>query len=176
MRTSETPRQKVLLPLLQLLIPLKDIASLTTQRKQFLSIANLPTSVRDIFVIIPYAHFPLPSSSFSFPIHSVFSKPSLLFKYPKYLSFCFFMKISNHWSHPNWLICSVQKVEDKILTVSHQDHISLIVILIYLTLAFSVSKPLCSWWPKFQELKHRPQQHQLLFPSYFHLYFFARHL
>ena len=82
MRTSETPWQKVLLPLLQVLIPIKDIASLTTQWK-------------------------------------------LLFKYPKYFSFCFFMKISNHWSLPNWLICSVQKVEDKILTVSHQDPISL---------------------------------------------------
>ena len=62
------------------------VASLITQRKQFLSIANLLTSVREISKIsrmfLPHYLLGLPLSLFPsiFPIKMIFPKPLLLFK------------------------------------------------------------------------------------------------
>ena len=69
------------------------VASLTTQRKQFLSIANLLTSVREISktsrMFLPHYLLGLPFSLFpsTFPFKVIFPKPLLLFKWPKYFSF-----------------------------------------------------------------------------------------
>ena len=69
------------------------VASLTTQRKQFLSTANLLTSVREISkasrLFLPHYLLGRPLSLFpsSCPLKMIFPKLLLLFKWPKYFSF-----------------------------------------------------------------------------------------
>ena len=65
-----------------------------------LSSANLPTSVSDISRTSRISYYLLGLSVFPsvFPSKIIFLKPSPLFKWPKYYSFCFFVKTSNHWS------------------------------------------------------------------------------
>ena len=69
------------------------VASLTTQRKQFLSTANLLTSIREISkasrLFLPHYLLGRPLSLFpsSCPLKMIFPKLLLLFKWPKYFSF-----------------------------------------------------------------------------------------
>ena len=69
------------------------VASLTTQRKQFLSTANLLTSVTEISkasrMFLPHHLLGLPLSLFPsiFPFKMIFPKPLLLFKWPEYFYF-----------------------------------------------------------------------------------------
>ena len=69
------------------------VASLTAQWKQFLSTANLLTSVREISktsrMFLPHYLLDPPLSLFpsTFPFKMIFPKPLLLFKWAKYFSF-----------------------------------------------------------------------------------------
>ena len=85
--------------------PEMDVASLTAPWKRPLSGAQSPTSVFDLSKVsrMSLSHcglLGLPLSLFPsiFPSKMIFPKPLLLFKWPKYFSFCFFTKFSNHWS------------------------------------------------------------------------------
>ena len=81
-----------------------DVASLTAQRKRLLSSAHYPASVIDLLKAsrMPLSHcllgLRLSLSPSIFPSKMIFPKPSLLFRWPKHFSFCFFTKFSNHWS------------------------------------------------------------------------------
>ena len=81
------------------------VASLTAQQQeQFLSIANLLTSVKEISktyrMSLSHCLLGLPLSLFPriFPFKMIFPKPLPLSKWPKYFSSRFDVKISNHWS------------------------------------------------------------------------------